>query len=304
MGLISEWKALVVVAVIVVGFDLTAILVCLKTRKERRTSTTALMISLLFSDMLFGAILIPVRIVDVYLQESSIFRYIYAYILFLSAFNALFLSFDRYASVIRPLWRRLISTRKIAKGLLATWLIPALISLLPLTWAYITGYNSEITKIYSHILLAILCLILCSVVLLQVRVLCGLFRYWSTSKKKEPLRRTPGGGQSTVRKDLSRKVNSTVLFLCLIITSVVTWLPTIIYNITPFPELTKVSLFALMINAVVDPLLIIGFNIKSIVKRLKSGEDFQQITQTTRSRTQLTVRVPIEAEQQSATTHM
>lgn len=304
MGLISEWRSLAAVAATVVVINLAAILVCIATRKDRRKSTTVLMVSLLLSDMLFGAILIPVRIIDMFVDNSDIFKYIYAFILFLSAFNALFLSFDRYASVIRPLWRRLVSTRTIVKGIFVTWLLPAVISLLPLTWSYFIGYNSEATKIYSYTLLGLLCLVLCLVVLFQIRVLCGLFMYWTSSNKKGPLRSYGGGGRSQSRKEHRRKFNSTTLFLCLITTSVVTWLPTIIYNIRPFPELIKVSLFALMVNAVMDPLLILGFNAKAVFNRLRNPRRTPHVTQSTRSRFQLTVRNHIEVDQQSAISQM
>ena len=304
MGLLSEWRALLAVAVVVVIFDLAAIFVCFKTRNDRRKSTTALMISLLISDVLFGAVLIPIRIVHIYLKGGTAFLYIYAYLLFLSAFNALFLSFDRYACVIRPLWRRLISTRTIAKGLFVTWLSPAFISLLPLTWSYVAGYQSQITKIYSYVLLALLCFMLLAVVLFQLRVLCGLYTYWSSSNKKDPLRKTQGDGKSQNREEYKKRVNSTVLFLCLITTSVITWLPTIIYNISPFPELTNVSLFALMVNAIIDPLLIIGFNTKTMLKRLKKAKEIRRATQTTRSRIQLTVRNQVEADEPSSTSQV
>ena len=288
MGFISERKALLALAAVVVVADIAAIFVCFQTRKDRRKSTTAVMISLLLSDLLFGAILLPVRIADTCLsgyRNLHVFLYIYAYLLFLSAFNALFLSFDRYANVIKPLWRRLISTRTIARGLVLTWILPAIISVLPLTWTFLTGYNSSITKIYRYILLALLCFVFLAIISLQIRVLCGLYIYWSTSKKKSALRKTRGNGASLARKECRQRISSTVLFLSLITTSVVTWLPTIAYNIKPFPDLTSVSLFALMTNAMVDPLLIFAFNIKSMMKRLKSKKASARTTQTAKSRT-------------------
>ena len=52
-----------------------------------------------------------------------------------------------------------------------------------------------------------------------------------------------------------------------------------------FPDLTSVSLFALMANAMVDPLLIFAFNIKSMMKRLKSKKASARTSQTAKSRT-------------------
>ena len=251
MGFISEWKALLALAAVVIVADIAAIFVCFQTRKDRRKSTTAVMISLLLSDLLFGAILLPVRIVDTCLKgyrNLPVFLYIYAYLLFLSAFNALFLSFDRYANVIKPLWRRLISTRTITRGLVLTWILPAIISVLPLTWTFLTGYNSSITKIYRYILLALLCFVFLAIISLQIRVLCGLYVYWSTSKKKSALRKTRGNGASQARKECRQRISSTVLFLSLITTSVVTWLPTIAYNIKPFPQ-WRIQTFATFADA-------------------------------------------------------
>ena len=273
MQLFSEWRGLLASAVVAVIEDIAATVVCIKTRRDRRKSTTAVMVSLLLSDMLFGAVLIPVRIVEISLNgrgKLSVFYYVYAYVLFLSAFNALFLSFERYASVIRPLWRRLIGTRTIVKGLFLTWLFPAVISLLPLTWSFIAGYDSKVTQIYSYFLLALLCFSTLAVLSLQIRVLCGLFSNWSSSQKKVRLHRAKGN--SVVRNERQQRVKSTVLVLLLIATSIVTWLPTIIYNIKPDAELTGVSLFTLMMNSMVDPLLIVGFHIQSLMKSISKKQ--------------------------------
>ena len=243
------------------------ITICIVTKQERRKSTTALMVSLLCSDMLFGAVLIPVRVIDIWFVKSDVFLYIYAYILFLSAFNALFLSFDRYASVIKPLWRRLVETRTIIKGLLITWVVPGVLSLLPISWTHATGYSSQATNIYRYLLLTLLCAILVSIVILQGLVFVGLVKYWTASKRKNfPLRRSHSGGCNPA-KEFKKKLCTCSLFVCLITTSVVTWLPTIVYNIMPFPHLSTISLFALLVNAVCDPLLIISFNVRSLRRR-------------------------------------
>ena len=283
MGLISEWEFLVAVAVIVVLVDLAAIAVCIKSRHDRRKSTTVVMVSLLASDALFGAVLLPVRVIELCNRKNAVFPYIYAYLLFLSAFNALYLSFDRYASIMKPLWRRLIGTRTICRGLVITWTIPAVISIMPLSWVYVIGYNSQVTKVYTYILLGLLCLILISIVILQLLVVLGLLRYWSSSKKKMPLRKNQGRRDHPV-KELKRKINSSIFFFSLIATSIVTWLPTIIYNISPFPELSTVSLFTLMGNALIDPLLVISFNTRSLFKKWQLRKRGRQLTQTTRSR--------------------
>ncbi len=261
MGWMSEWRYLVPISSLVIILNLIAVIITLKSRKERRKSTTALMVSLQASDATFGAIILPVRMIEIWLAYSEVFPYVYAYLVLVSALNSFSLSLDRYASVVKPLWRRLISNGTIMKGLLVIWICPLLVSLIPLTWTHVTGYNSLATFIYSYCLVGILIFIMLFIILFQALVMRGLFQYWSKLKKDASMRQSLRGRNSS---EFKQKLNSTMLCSCLIITTVLTWLPTIIYNFIDEASLSKFSLFALMVNSMFDPFLVILFNSKGM----------------------------------------
>ncbi len=264
MGWLSEWQYLVPISAFVIVMNIVAITVTYKLREERRKSTTVLVISLLLSDAMFGAIVLPSRIIEIWLAKSDVFPYVYAYVLFVSAFNSFCLALDRYLSVVKPLWRRRISTGTVKKGLVLTWTSPLFLSLLPLSWVYSIGYNSIATIIYAYVLVGILIIIMSCIVVFQSLVMYYLFRYWSSLRKGRLRRSNRGRSQSM---EFKQKLNSSLLCTCLIITTVITWFPTILYNLVPYeiPGLSKVSLFSLMVSSLFDPFLIIIFNSRDLL---------------------------------------
>lgn len=257
----SDLKFLVPLSASVVILNTLAIFVIVKTRTERRKSTTLIFVSLLVSDILIGAVVIPARIVQILLLQSDVFAYIYGYILFVAAFNVGFLAWDRYASVGRPLWRRQLGNGKVISVIVLNWLIPALISLLPLSWRYASKdiYNLS-SAIYTYLLVAILAVILVAVVIFQVLLMQGLYRFWKGHKRNL----TPSQAfQNSPSRNFRRKVISTVLVIGVAMSTIATWLPTIILNLKPEWAVTwvlKWSLYSFFVNSLVDPVLVVALN--------------------------------------------
>lgn len=253
----KEWHYLAPMSLLVVCLNIIAIMVTLKTKNERRKSTTALISSLLTSDLLIGAIVLPCRIVEIWYHRSPVFGYIYAYFLLLSALNTLYLSLDRYTSVMHPLWRRLLRTSTILKGLVITWSFPCLLSLLPLAWQFSGKSNGSV--VYAYFFVCFLCVVIIAVVVLQLLVMCGLLRYWAAFKRRMPSQRS-NQIHSRNLSAFAKKHKSTLICTCLIFSTMLTWLPTIILNLYYSDTLVKISLFSILFNSAIDPIVIIAFN--------------------------------------------
>ena len=257
----SDLKFLVPLSASVVILNTLAIFVIVKTRAERRKSTTLIFVSLLVSDILIGAVVIPARIVEILLLQSAVFGYIYGYVLFVAAFNVGFLAWDRYASVGRPLWRRQLGNGKVICVIAFSWLIPAFITLIPLSWRYAgNSIRTLSTSIYAYLLVAILIIILVAVVLFQVLLMQGLYGFWKGHKRNQKLSQV---FQNTTSRSFRRKVISTVLVIGVAMSTIATWLPTIILNLKPEWATTwvlKWSLYSFFVNSLVDPVLVVALN--------------------------------------------
>ena len=250
-------ECLVPISILITVLNTGACFLTLKSRPERRKPTTMLLLSMHTSDLLFGAILLPVKLIETLINEDRIFPYIYCYILFVSVFNAILLATDRYFSSVKPLKRLLVSTRNVTAGLTFAWLCPVLISLLPLTWCFTVGYNSIYTEVYRYILVSLLCCALIVVVSLQASVMWNVFRFWRRRKRHKSLRNSKPNANYVWR----RKLRATVLIVSLLTSTIITWLPTIILNFhatTSF--LVNFSLLSLLVNSLVDPIFIFFYN--------------------------------------------
>eukprot|EP00794_Sanderia_malayensis_P005597 gene5597-6286_t len=291
MSWFSEWQYLAPISAFVTLLNIAAIIVICNTRKDRRKSTTFLMISLLISDASFGAVLMPVRIVEIWMTYHGVFPYLYAYFIFVSAFNSFCLALDRYASIVKPLWRRRIDDSIVTKGLIVTWSVPLVLSLLPLSWTYSMGYDSNATTVYGNVLVGILMLIVACIVIFQLLLVHGLYRYWLSLRRTNMLRSFRGQVQVN---DFKVKRNSSLLCSCLIISTVITWLPTIVLNFIDLVLLSKVSLFALMVNSLFDPLLVILCNSKKVLRAFRRKFRLRKLRFTTFDSRLSTIDVDIE----------
>ena len=265
----SDLKFLVPLSISVVLLNSLAIFVTISTRAERRKSTTLTLVSLMVSDILVGAVVIPMRIIEILLLQSAAFPYIYAYILFVAVFNVAFLAWDRYASIARPLWRRQIGNGKMITILLMSWAVPALISFLPFCWTHSPRYQETMKKIYRYFLVAILLTTVVTVVMLQLFVMHRLYIFWRSNKRGKQQVLTRASKHGSADHSFKRKLTSTILVISVTMSTVATWLPTIILNFRPewiTTWVAKLSLYSFFINSLVDPSLILLFNFRLFMR--------------------------------------
>lgn len=88
--------------------------------------------------------------------------YFICYMIFLSLFNLLALCMDRYLALYQPfLHHRLTCINRVLKQILAIWLVPCLITVLPLFWKY-TG---PARMVADHAFLIIIWVMMCLLVI-------------------------------------------------------------------------------------------------------------------------------------------
>lgn len=99
--------------------------------RKLRTFTNGFVVSLALSDILFGAVLIPVNISD---QFNPVNDYLISFILFANVTNLFAVTLDRYLAVMNSLRYSYNMTKYFVKILIIAWLLPVPLCLLPLLW--------------------------------------------------------------------------------------------------------------------------------------------------------------------------
>ena len=280
----SDFKFLLPLSLAVVLLNTTAIYFIVKTKGERRKSTTLILVSLLVGDIFIGVILIPTRIIEIKIMKSAAFPYIHAYILFVAAFNVAFLTWERYVSITKPLWRRRIGNRTIITILSINWTLPIFISLIPLCWEY-SNKKRVFTAIYRYILVVILLATILTVVIFQSLILKGLYKFWKGKRvvKREVLATTSRHGNSN--QPFRKKLKSFFLVIAVTMSTISTWLPTIILNFRPDWSTTwmiQLSLYSLFVDSLVDPILILVFNFDLLLNLLRQQRAIRSMTRQQR----------------------
>lgn len=123
------------------------LLVCFLVYRFRklRTFTNGFVVSLAFSDVLFGAVLIPVSIADIYNPANG---YLVSFILFANVTNLFAVTLDRYLAVMNSLRYSYTMTKHFVKILLTAWMLPVPLSLLPLFWNNKKGTTAETVYLF------------------------------------------------------------------------------------------------------------------------------------------------------------
>ena len=267
--MMSELKFLVPLSLAVVILNISAIYVIIRTKADRRKSTTLILVSLLVGDILIGAVLIPSRIIEIHLLKNAAFAYIYAYVLFVAVFNVAFLTWEKYVSITKPLWRRKIGNGTMMTIITINWTLPGLITLIPLCWEY-SSDKKLLIAVYRYILVVIILSTIVAVVVFQGLILKGLYLFWKGKRgsRHQMLSSTSIHGNQPFRK----KVKSFSLVIAVTMSTIVTWLPTIILNFRPdwsTPLMINLSLYSFFVNSLVDPILTLIFNFDFFLNSLR-----------------------------------
>ncbi|XP_032218558.1 histamine H2 receptor [Nematostella vectensis] len=131
----------------ILGFIITleSIVVCYMVYRYRilRTFTNGFVVSLALSDILFGAVLLPVNIND---QTSIYVGYLMSIILMANVTNMFAVTLDRYLAVMKPLIYHVKMSKFFYKILAFAWIVPIGVSLIPL--AYGTNVDTLAHQIF------------------------------------------------------------------------------------------------------------------------------------------------------------
>jgi len=230
------------------------LLVCFVVFRYRnlRTFTNGFIVSLAFSDALFGGVLLPLELAD----KGAAKEYIKSIILQANVFNLLAVTFDRYLAVLVPLRYLEIMDKHFLKLPLAAWITPVLISLIPLSWK--NDFNSVAHRVFLFLILIL------GIVIPYVLILCIYVRIFrevarlvknlaATAMQNYPV----DGRVMEERGRVHSEARVTRIFAVIAAIFVVSWMP-VIYMTTVYAvqrpdlapqQLETISWFTLVIGS-------------------------------------------------------
>lgn len=287
----------------------TNICVCLLvyTYNSLRTFTNGLVVSLAVSDVLTGALVLPLYITVPAFPGTN---YIVSVVMLTGIANQCAVTLDRYLAVKRPFIYHAVMEKHFWKLIAASWVIPIAISLIPLSF---DSEKSLEYRIYLFLLQG-LCVIVPYVfvfvayyqIFQQARIIVKRIRRESSlswrSEKKKTVRSNDASSEAKVAK----------MFAVIAITFILSWMPVIyltsVLAATKDEELLRLlspvwlidaSLFTIALGSMVNPVIYSffkpdfrrilkkllrkatpkrkqkypSFNVSLIVSRLESGKD-------------------------------
>lgn len=224
-------------------------------RKSMRTYTNGFVVSLAFSDLLIGSVIIPAKLVRL---DSPAMGYLVSITLLSGVFNLAAVTFDRYVSVLRALKYEHIMRKNFTRMVISCWLLALFISLIPLIWA--TDTTLLVHKIYVLSAAGLF------VLLPYAFIFAGYVKIFQQVKRSVKREKAI---TASVRKTLDRKNKSSSeaklaqVFVIVAVMFVLSWLPvqymTIVHEIG-HPELipknlSNVSLFTIALGSLVNPII-------------------------------------------------
>ena len=223
--------------------------------KKLRTMTNYLVVSLSVSDLLVAVVFVPVYIIDHY-ARTVIGGYFVAFILLATVFNLCGVTYERYIALTRPFrYRTIISCRKVCTIIILSWVIPLLLSLLPLAWN--TDVDATVHKVYLAVIVTLFIFIPCTtMVCVYMRLLRVVHRFVLRNKGRTTKGNTTG--QQVGNEEKAARVFAIVLAMFLLC-----WLPLIYINICWIlnqsqlvtNELIFISFYTLVLNSILDPVI-------------------------------------------------
>ena len=250
-------------AVIIVFENGLVIIAFTLRRKLRKKQANLLVCSQAFADLINGILLIPVYAIEKYNRIAAL--YVIAYVLYVSVLNLLALALDRYLALMRPIMHHVtMSLTRTKKIIVLIWIIPLAITLIPLSWKshpeHVQNLSDRIYKGISWVILMLLCAVMIVVYLL---VYCTAKR--SLKNRERSLQRGRSGSVKEIRKIKKKQLRATNLFGLLLLFFILAYIPILYMNLMDVmlmvdlipPLLEDFSLYSLIINSVVNPILCI-----------------------------------------------
>ncbi len=240
-------------------------LVCLAfilNQKLRKKQANILVCSQACADLFNGLVFIPVEMYERYKRRQLLVPYLIAYVLFVSLFNLFSLAFDRYLAVIKPLMHHLaMDVSRTKKILLLNWILPLLISCLPLCWSssspQIVVIAWRVYKGVGWLFMFCLCVIMIIMYYLVYKTAARKIRI--RKKKMATTDQEPENRIKTTKTELQ----IAHLFGLLLFFFILAYLPILYMNLMDlleleqliYPIMEKLSLYSLIINSAVNPVL-------------------------------------------------
>lgn len=253
---------LTLMSLIVISVNLLIIIAFFVDHKLRNRSANVLIFSQAGSDLFTGLVFVPLYLVEAYYQTYVSTGFFICYILFLSLFNLLALSTDRYLALSRPfLHYKIIDLPRTIKVIVFIWIIPLFLTLIPLTWRYkSTEFHQEAMRIYlGFVWLFMLALVIVMTILYSFVT----FKARRTIRRK---RESIGGKSSEKMATLVQKELRVIhLFGLLLFFFAATYLPLLYMNLCDLIGrsdmvpviLEEIQLYLLLLNSIVNPILCI-----------------------------------------------
>ena len=255
----DEYRGLIIIFILLsILVFVTNFTVCLLVylRKNMRTYTNGFVVSLAFSDLLIGSVLIPATML--FPDSSAVLDYLVSITLLSGVFNLVAVTFDRYIAVLKALQYENFMRKNFTRMIFSTWLAALLISFIPLIW------KTDKTKL-THKVFVISELTLC-VLLPYMLIFTGYFKIFQQVKRSVKREREI---TASVRKTLHRKKSISSegklaqVFILVAVMFVLSWLPihymTIVYEIGRLDLIPNylriISLFTITLGSLVNPIV-------------------------------------------------
>lgn len=177
LALIISWSFLGMVSA---GLNLV-VCAMVYTDKYLRTMTNYLVVSLSVADLLIAIVLVPFYIIDHY-ARTVIGGYFVAFILLATVFNLCGVRFERFIALTRPFrYHMIMSCQTVTVIVFVSWLLPLVLSLLPLAWN--SDVDSNLHEVYIAVVLSLFIFAICTaMVCVYMRVLRVAHRFVMRSK--------------------------------------------------------------------------------------------------------------------------
>lgn len=252
---------LIVIGSFITWVNLLIILAFALSKRLRRRSANIMIFSQACSDLFTGVIFVPAHLIETHQHTNNTRSFLVCYMLFLSLFNLLALSTDRYLALSKPfLHHRILDVNRTVKLIIFIWIAPLILTLVPLAW----WFNEKAFQV-QRIYLSIVWLFML-VLVIAMTVLYSFVTYKARRTIKRKRHSTMGHGAETKMATLARKELRVIhLFGLLLFFFTATYLPILYMNLCDligYPELIPKAVeiagfYFLFLNSIVNPVLCI-----------------------------------------------
>ncbi|XP_066922057.1 adenosine receptor A3-like [Clytia hemisphaerica] len=253
---------LIVIGLFITSVNALIILAFSTAKRLRRRSANIMIFSQACSDLFTGIVFVPAHLIETYQHTNHARGFLVCYMLFLSLFNLLALSTDRYMALSRPfLHHRILSVSRTVKLISFIWIIPLILTLIPLAWWFDLTKAAHAQKIY----LSITWLFMLALVI-AMTVLYSFVTYKARRTIKRKRHSTMGHNAESKMATLARKELRVIhLFGLLLFFFTATYLPILYMNfcdLIGYPEFIPQAVeiagfYFLFLNSIVNPILCI-----------------------------------------------